>query len=244
MAQNRIELLGVPVDCITRQQALNNIEDMLRGSSPEMVIAVNPEKVMTARQNPALLNLLHRTRLLIPDGIGVVFAGRILGKGHLERVPGSELMPMICELAAQRGYSIFLFGASPEVNEEAANNLRKRFPGICIAGRQHGHLQKKEMYTVVKQINDSKADILFVALGSPLQEDWMEQHLLNLNIKVCQGVGGTFDVLAGRVRRAPKFFRMIHLEWFYRLLSHPSRVSRQLSLPKFAFQILKQKVLQ
>ena len=244
MKPTRIDILGVPVDSITKSQAQDCIHSMLQGNEPQMIIAINPEKVIKAQNDAKLLNQLQKAGLLIPDGIGVVLAGKILKGTRLERVPGSELMPSICDIASQRGCSIFLFGASPEVNERAAQILERRFTGIKIAGRQHGHLSENEMEGVVEQVNASHADILFVALGSPRQENWMEQHLPKLHVKVCQGVGGTFDVIAGRVKRAPKFFRDIHLEWLYRLLVQPQRILRQLALPKFAVQVIKQKVFQ
>lgn len=246
MRPRRFEILGVPVDCVTMSQALAVVQAMLEGDSgaPEMVIAVNPEKVMKARQDSALLGRLMRAGLLIPDGIGVVFAARCKRlHAPIERVPGSELMPLICERAARSGRRIFLFGASPEVNPRVAAVLRQRYPGISIVGHQHGYVAPEEMPAVIRTINASGADILFVALGSPTQEIWMDRHVPQLNVKVCQGVGGTFDVLAGRVRRAPLLFRKWHLEWLYRLASEPRRLLRQTALPRFAFQVMSRQVM-
>jgi len=219
-------------------QALSIVEEMIKGDRPEMVIAVNPEKVIKASKDPALLDQVSEAALLIPDGIGVVFAARLLGLGKMERVPGSELMPAICERAVQKGYRVFLLGASPEVNRRTVEVLRGRFPGIQIAGGQHGYLKDEEMPDLIDRINASGAEVLFIALGSPKQELWLKQYLPQLNIKVCQGVGGTFDVLCGRVKRAPLILRKIHLEWLYRLLSEPRRLLRQTALPKFAVWVL------
>jgi N-acetylglucosaminyldiphosphoundecaprenol N-acetyl-beta-D-mannosaminyltransferase len=224
-------------------QALGTVEEMIGGNRSEMVIAVNPEKVMMACKDPRLLDVLHMSRLLIPDGIGVVFAARVLGLGQIERVPGSELMPAICQRAAQRGYKIFLFGACPEVNEKTVSILSARFPGIRIVGRQHGYVAEDEMPGLIERINASRAEVLFVALGSPRQEFWMRKYLPRLNVKVCQGVGGTFDVLSGRVKRAPAIIRKIHLEWLYRLVAMPSRIPRQFALPEFALNVLWKKVM-
>ena len=152
-------------------------------------------------------------------------------------------MPRLCALAAAKGYRVFLFGASPDVNLEAAARLREEFPGLNIVGTQHGYVQDAEMPAVLARINEGKPDFLFIALGSPRQELWMARFLPQLQVKVCQGVGGTFDVLAGKVKRAPWLFRTIHLEWLYRLLSQPSRLARQTALPLFAFQILRKRVL-
>lgn len=243
MKLQRVEVLGVPVDCVTMAQAVQRVETSLTSDQPCSVIAVNPEKVMRASQDPELLKPLQKAGLLIPDGIGVVFAVRLLGLGQIERVPGSELMPQLCERAATKGYKVFLFGASQEVISRVAQVLLQRYPGLNIVGTQHGYVKEEEMPSVIAAINDTQADLLFVALGSPKQELWMTRYLPALNVKVCQGVGGTFDVIAGRVKRAPLAFRMLHLEWFYRLMSQPGRLLRQTALPIFAFRVLRKRLL-
>lgn len=243
MKQKRIDVLGVPVDAVNMQEALVAVEAMLGGGRAETVIAVNPEKIIKAQTDPALLGRLRSAGLLIPDGIGVIAAARILGLGRMERVPGSELMPAICEMAALKGYKVFLFGASPETNVRAVEVLRERYPGIQIAGHQDGYVKDQDMPQLVERINASQTEILFIALGSPKQELWMEKYSPLLKVKVCQGVGGTFDVIAGHVKRAPLVFRKTHLEWFYRLASQPKRILRQTALPKFVFQVLRKKLL-
>ena len=239
----RIEVLGVPVDTVNMEGALAVVEAMLCGDKAETVIAVNPEKIIKAQTDPALLGRLRNAGLLIPDGIGVVVAARILGLARMERVPGSELMPAICERAALKGYKVFLFGASSETNMRAVEVLRERYPEIQIMGYQDGYVKDQDMMQLIEQINASQAEILFIALGSPKQELWMEKYLPQLKIKVCQGVGGTFDVIAGHVKRAPLVFRKMHLEWFYRLASQPKRILRQSALPKFVLQVLRKKLL-
>ena len=243
MKPKRIDILGVPVDCVNMEQAVAAVDAMVGEDHPQTVIANNPEKVIKARQDAGLLKQLKKSGLLIPDGIGIVIAARILGLARMERVPGSELMPAICELAANRGYRIFLFGADPEVNQRTREILLQRYPGIKIVGNRDGYVSDGEMSSVVEEINSSNAEILFIALGSPKQEMWMEKYLQGTNVKVCQGVGGTFDVISGKVRRAPAAFRKVHLEWFYRLLSNPKRTLRQTALPKYLFDVLKQRIL-
>jgi N-acetylglucosaminyldiphosphoundecaprenol N-acetyl-beta-D-mannosaminyltransferase len=239
MLGKRIEILGVPVDCLDWQTALARVEsDLGAGGPARAVVAVNPEKVIRARRDTRLLEDLRRCDLLIPDGIGVVVAARLLGLGRMERVPGSELMPKICEIAARRGLGVYLFGARPEINEKAAAMLRRRYPQLHIAGRQHGYVSENEMEQVVESINASGAAVLFLALGSPRQEIWMGRYLPRLEVRICQGVGGTFDVIAGAVKRAPPAFIRLHLEWLYRLLSDPRRMLRQTALPMFALRVL------
>lgn len=241
MKPQRIEILGVPVDCITMDETINYAESMMKGQQPCAILAVNPEKVMRAQQDNGLLVQLRNAKLVIPDGIGVVFAARLLGSRCPERVPGSELMPLLCQRAALSGYKVFLFGASPDVISCAVRVLQQRFAGIKIVGAQHGYVAEDDMPALVSTINAVQPDLLFVALGSPKQEKWIARYLPELKVKVCQGVGGTFDVIAGRVKRAPLLFRLIHLEWFYRLVSQPSRILRQAALPIFAYQVLKGK---
>jgi N-acetylglucosaminyldiphosphoundecaprenol N-acetyl-beta-D-mannosaminyltransferase len=241
MRPQRIEIFGVPVDCITMDEAVDFAESMVNGQHSCAILAVNPEKVVRAQQDKSLLAQLRNAALVIPDGIGVVFAARLLGFSCTERVPGSELMPLLCQRAAFKGYRVFLFGASQDVILRTAQVLQQRFAGLKIVGAQHGYVKEDDMPAMISRINATQADVLFVALGSPKQEEWIARYLPELKVKVCQGVGGTFDVIAGRVKRAPSLFRAIHLEWFYRLLSQPSRIFRQTALPMFAYQVLKSK---
>jgi N-acetylglucosaminyldiphosphoundecaprenol N-acetyl-beta-D-mannosaminyltransferase len=238
MKPKRVEILGVPVDCLTMSTALDTVDSLIKGDKAGAIVAVNPEKVIRARGDPIFLKQLQAAELLIPDGIGVVWAARLLGLCHMERVPGSELMPAICERAAQKGYKVFLFGARPDVNERAVAVLRGRYPGIQIVGNHHGYVGAEQIPDLIKKINASAAQILFVALGSPEQERWMAKYLLQLDVKVCQGVGGTFDVIVGTVKRAPAIFLKMNLEWLYRLIAQPRRAFRQTALPKFAYQVL------
>jgi N-acetylglucosaminyldiphosphoundecaprenol N-acetyl-beta-D-mannosaminyltransferase len=235
----RLDILGVPVDRLDWPQTLALVDEELGREGPaRAIIAVNPEKVMRAQRDPELLECLRAAAVLIPDGIGVVAAARLLRLGRMQRIAGAELMPRICALAAARARGVYLFGASAEVNERAADALRRQFPTLIVAGRHHGYVAEAGMAAVVREINDSGAEVLFLALGSPRQELWMRHHLSGLTrVRLCQGVGGTFDVLAGAVRRAPRAFIRLNLEWLYRLLAQPQRLLRQGALPRFALQV-------
>lgn len=243
VSPKRVDVLGVPVDCVDMGQSLALVDSMITGDRPAAIVAVNPEKVMKARTDSELRRFLWNSGLLIPDGIGVVFAVRLLDNEPIERVPGAELMPAICALAAKKGYSIFLFGAAADVNQKAAEVLAQSYPGLRIVGRQHGYVSDAEMPGVIEQINACRPDVLFVALGSPKQELWCDHYLSQLKVKVCQGVGGTFDVIAGRVKRAPRFFRRNNLEWLYRLGHEPRRAIRQAALPGFIYLLVRKKLL-
>ncbi len=242
MTAGRIDILGVPVDRLTAQEAVAFVEERLDGTEPVTIVAVNPEKIIAARSDTALLRFLESATLLIPDGVGVVWAARLLGLGRFERVAGADLMPELCRMAARRGAGVFLYGATEEVSRRAATALEDRFEGLSIAGRHHGYVGEGEMGELVASIRASGAKLLFVALGSPRQERWMAEYLDRLPLAVCQGIGGTLDVLAGEVRRAPERWRRWSLEWLYRLVREPGRVFRQKALPRFAWLVLRQRL--
>jgi N-acetylglucosaminyldiphosphoundecaprenol N-acetyl-beta-D-mannosaminyltransferase len=242
LTPRRIGILGVPVDCVTMHDALDFADELIGRAQPTAIMAVNPEKVMKARQDPWLRDQLRQAGLLLPDGIGVVWAARLLEGIALERVPGADFMVALCERAQTRGHRVFLYGASPAVNTAACAALHQMFPRLQIVGSRHGYVPQQEMAALVAEINHSGTDILFVALGSPRQEFWMSTYLPALGVKVCQGVGGTFDVLAGTVNRAPPSWRNRNLEWAYRLLREPRRLGRQAVLPKFAWRVLAERM--
>jgi len=240
----RCEVLGIPVDCVTMEGALGYTERLIEcGEKRQYILAINPEKVMILLKDEGLRKTFADAALLIPDGIGVVWAMRRLHGFAAVRVPGSELMPNLCALAARKGYGIFLFGSKEEVNRGAAERLAQRYPGLKIAGRANGYLKEEEMPGLVERINASGAKILFVALGSPKQEQWIQRWLPELNVAICQGIGGTLDTIVGTVKRAPPIFCRLGLEWFYRLITDPSRARRQAVLPVFAWKVIKNKGL-
>lgn len=238
MKPRRIEILGVPVDCVTMAAALDYVDELIASGGRSAVFAINPEKVMKAREDPWLLEQIRAAALLVPDGIGVVWAARVLGLAELERVPGADLMQRLCARAAERSYRVFLYGARPEVNSATRKVLETRYPGLQIVGHRDGYVQEAGMPGLVEEINRSGADLLFVALGSPKQEKWMATWLPKLGVKVCQGVGGTFDVISGHVPRAPASWQAMNLEWAYRLVKEPRRLVRQSALPRFTLQVL------
>ena len=221
-------------------QALARVSDFVeKGSRPHTIFAVNPEKNFSVRQDPLLYETFRNADLLIPDGIGVVLAARILYGTKLSRVPGADLMENICKMSAEKGYRVFIYGTKEEVSQKATEELQRRYPGLQVAGRAHGYLKEEEMDNLVRQINESGAVILFLALGSPKQEKWLATYKnLLKNVRVCQGVGGTLDTIAGTVKRAPEIWCKFSLEWLYRLLTEPKRIKRQKALPIFASKVI------
>lgn len=240
----RVRILGVPMDCVTMAQAVVIADDMVREHRPGGVFAINPEKIVTAGTDSGLLKALDDASLLIPDGVGAVVAARLGGVRNLARVSGADLMPELCALAALRGYPVFVYGGRPEVTPRAVKVLREAYPKLQVAGYQHGYLMPNEVEALPDKINASGARMLFVGLGSPQQELWIQATLPKLTtVAVCQGVGGTIDVLAGRVKRAPLAWRRAYLEWLYRLLSDPTRLRRFPRLLSFAWRVWREGVV-
>ena len=238
----RVEILNESVDLLDFDTALDcACELALDRQRVSYVVAVNPEKVMTARRSKIIHDFICRADLAIPDGIGIVAAVRILLGKKIERVAGADLMQMICEESGKRGIKIFLYGAKEDVNAGAVEVLKKRYPDIQIVGRQNGYLPESESEDLVARVNASDADVLFLALGSPRQEKWMNQHGDKLRVGMCMGVGGTLGTIVGKVKRAPMAWRRAKLEWLYRLIRQPSRFWRQRRIFYFAARVLLEK---
>lgn len=240
--KGRLKILDVWVDPLTREEAVECVSGFLKnGRRPHAIFASNPEKNFFIPADPDLYKVYEEADILLPDGIGMVYAARILHGQTFHRIPGSEFIFDICRLAARDGYGVFVYGAKEEVNEGATKILLERFPGLRIAGRANGY--EKDMDALVRQINESGAEILFIALGSPKQEKWFASHGGALkNVKVVQGVGGTLDTITGHVKRAPEFWCRYNLEWLYRLFDDPRRAARQKVLPLFVIKVLAAKV--
>jgi N-acetylglucosaminyldiphosphoundecaprenol N-acetyl-beta-D-mannosaminyltransferase len=234
-----LKILDLWVDPLTRGECLERVKGYLQeGGRVHTIFAVNPEKNFAARKDVSLRHTLKSADLLIPDGIGVVLAAKILHGAKLSRVPGVEFIEEICALAARKGHKVFVYGAREAVNKKAVEILKGRHPGLYIVGRFHGYVKEEEMGSLVEKINASGAEILFLALGSPKQENWISAHKDGLKtVKVCQGIGGTLDTIAGQVKRAPKIWCRLSAEWLYRLISEPRRIKRQKVLPIFAVMI-------
>lgn len=213
-------------------------------SQPDMakyIVTANPEIVMGALENKQLKEALLQADLVTPDGTGIVWAADYLGKPVSERVAGYDLLHAICKTAEDRPFSVYLLGAKEETNQQAAARLAAMYPKLHIVGRHHGYFTDEEEQAIIADINQCQPDLLLVALGFPKQEIWIQKYKAELRVKVAIGVGGSFDVLAGRVKRAPQIWQNLRLEWLYRLLQEPSRIKRQLALPKFVLAVRRHK---
>ena len=233
-------ILGARIHGVTMDEALNRIAEFIQSGSPHQVITLNAEILYRATKEPALLELINRADLVTPDGAGIVWAARKLGRPVPERVTGIDLLQAVACKAPEAGWRLFLYGGEPGVAELAAANLRKKHPGLMIVGTAHGFIPPEEQEQLREQISRSRPHLLLVALGAPRQEFWIRDNLPSLGVPVAIGVGGSFDVIAGLARRAPGWIQKAQLEWLYRLVKEPWRYKRMLALPRFMSLVLRE----
>ncbi|UCG30901.1 MAG: WecB/TagA/CpsF family glycosyltransferase [candidate division WOR-3 bacterium] len=231
------DILGVPAHSVDFGIAISAIEELFTdGSDRKYVVALNAEKIMMARRNPEIMQILKDAYLLIPDGVGVSLASRILYGQPVPRVPGYDLFLKLADMAAAKRLRVFLMGGYADVVNATRVELTKSYPGIHIAGVHHGYFGDDE--PIIDLINKCKPDVLFVGMGSPRQEKWIHKNISRLGVKLCFGVGGSFDVITGRTKLAPASVRRLGFEFVYRLLVNPRRLRRQLVFPNFLASLL------
>ncbi|MFC1508444.1 WecB/TagA/CpsF family glycosyltransferase [Candidatus Omnitrophota bacterium] len=237
----RLDILGI---WVSRLESYKHAEDIIvqqaRGRQKTFCVAINPEKIYSAQKDEYLRELINSADIHICDGIGAAIAAKVLYGEKIARITGVQLFLGLMSCAEKEGLSVFLLGAKPESNEGAYNKLIQMHPDLQIAGRQDGYF--KDDREVVQKINNSGADMLFVALGSPRQEFWITEHREAICAPFCLGIGGALDVLSGNAKWAPKIFRKTGTEFLYRLITDPKRWRRQLVLPKFALMVLKERI--
>lgn len=241
---DRVMILDVPLDIVDMEQAAGKLAELMRRDGCSIIVTPNSEIVVNAGKDTELKGIISTADLIIPDGIGLVYASKLLGFPLKERVTGIDFLYRALGLLEKEQKSVFLLGGRPQgkealsVAETAAMRMKERFPGLRIAGIHHGYFNDEEELKIVEEINRSGADFLCVALGSPKQEKFMGRYRAELLVKAAIGVGGSLDVWAGTVKRAPKFFRDHGLEWLYRFVKQPARYKRIAALPKFMIKVL------
>ncbi len=229
-----IDILGVRVDDVTYDEALALIERWIAEGGPHVVTTPNPEIVMQARREPSFRAILERAALNVPDGVGLLLAARLRGRGFREHVRGTDLVHRLAVLGAARGHRWYLLGAADGVARNAAERLRARYPGLTVAGAEPGSPRPEDDAATRAMIQAAAPiDLILVAYGAPAQERWLERNLGPLAIPIGIGVGGVLNFLSGEVPRAPAWMRRLELEWLHRLIVQPWRWRRQLELPKF-----------
>jgi N-acetylglucosaminyldiphosphoundecaprenol N-acetyl-beta-D-mannosaminyltransferase len=221
------------------QETVAYLTEAIASRRPHRVVTGNPIMLMVGLENPSFHRALATAELVVPDGAGVVWAARHVKQPVKERVAGFDLMHELLREGEKRSWSVYLLGASPEIIATAYANLQREYPGICFVGHRDGYFSDKEDGSVVAAVRAANPDLLFVARATMNQEPWIEKYQKVLGVPVIMGVGGSFDVVSGKLKRAPAFFRRMGLEWFYRLIQEPSRYKRMLVLPRFAFKVIK-----
>lgn len=240
----KINVRGVYFDNVTMESAFSSAVSLLERDGFDCIFTPNSEIVQLCIDDENLYKVINSASLIIPDGIGVVYASKILGRPLSQKVAGCELAEKLLAYAAQNGKKVFLFGSAPardgmpSVSELAAAKLKEKYPALIVCGTRDGYFKPEQDEEIIDEINRSDADILFVCLGAPKQEKWIYDHREKLTCSLALGLGGSLDVYAGTVKRAPALFIKLNLEWFYRLIKQPSRIGRMMSLPRFLFGTL------
>jgi N-acetylglucosaminyldiphosphoundecaprenol N-acetyl-beta-D-mannosaminyltransferase len=232
-AASREEMRGVGISNITMTEALDAIESRFHGDGCTQVSFVNADCLNKAAEDSRYRSVLQRSWLVLPDGIGVKMAGKLLGFKVRDNVNGTDMFPLLCQRLSARSGSIFLLGARPGVPDAVAQWIRRNFPEVVISGVIDGF--RKDDEAIVAEINAASPDVLLVAKGAPLQEMWIAEHRDSLDARICIGVGGLFDFFSGRIPRAPRWMRRSGTEWVYRLYQEPQRMWRRYLLGNFLF---------
>lgn len=233
----RVNILGVDVDAVTMAEAVDVVRRAMDTRAGVMVATANAEMLMRATHDEELRRILNASALVVPDGAGTVWAARHLGHAMPERVAGYDLAQELLRRAPAEGHSVYFFGSAPGVAEKAKAKAEQLYPGIEIVGVRNGFFSPADNAAIIAEIRAARPDLLLVALGVPKQEKWIAAHLTELDVPVAIGVGGTLDVMAGVMKRAPHWMQKAKLEWLFRGLMQPKRAGRLLALPKFVLKV-------
>ena len=233
----KISIYGVSYNNVTMDEAATLTDELLSEAKNHMVVTPNAEIAYMAAKDKELGEILNNSDMVVADGIGVVYASKIYGTPVKQKVAGVELGERVLENASKSGKGVFFLGAKPGVGELAAEKLLEKYPGINFVGIRDGYFKDDD--AVIAEINASGAEILFVCLGAPKQEKWMAQNKEKISARLMLGLGGALDSYAGTVKRAPKIFIKLGLEWFYRLIKEPKRAGRMMALPKYMFAVIR-----
>ncbi|MDD2401552.1 MAG: WecB/TagA/CpsF family glycosyltransferase [Clostridia bacterium] len=241
MNNDSVSILGIKVARLTMNEVMEWIEEKIMEEKPTHLVTANAEIIYNAYKKPEVADVVKNADLIIADGSGVVWASNKLKKPVPERVTGIDLVNKIFEYAEKKGWGIYFLGAKPEVVEKAVLDTLGRYNNLKVTGYLHGYFSQKDIEQVVENIAHTEPKIILVGLGAPKQENFIRENLEKMNVPVAIGVGGSFDVLAGVAKRAPKWMQELNLEWLYRFMKEPCRFRRIFALPMFVLAVLKQK---
>jgi N-acetylglucosaminyldiphosphoundecaprenol N-acetyl-beta-D-mannosaminyltransferase len=235
MSSARIEMMGCKIDNLSMEETLQTIEGFVASGKPHQHVVVNVDKLVKAQNDPELRQIINDCALINADGMPVVWASRLLGKPLKERVAGVDLCDALLQRAADKGWRVYLLGAKEEVVAKVRQIYSDRYPQLVFAGHRNGYWKPEQEQQVVDEITAARADLLFVAISSPKKEQFLGAYQAQMRIPFAMGVGGTFDVFAGKVKRAPVWMQKTGLEWFYRFLQEPTRMFRRYFIEDMAF---------
>ncbi|MGE4484992.1 MAG: WecB/TagA/CpsF family glycosyltransferase [Oscillospiraceae bacterium] len=236
----RTDVLGIGFDDINMDEAVKIAEELMEKRRAAYAVTPNPEIVWLCRNDPKLKKAVEGAALVIPDGIGIIYGAKILGRPLKGKMPGIDFAERLFAEMAKTGKSVYFFGSKPGVAKLAAANLKERFNGLVIAGTHDGYFNDDT--PIIDDINEKKPDLLLVCLGAPKQECWMHDNAEKLDAGFMAGLGGSLDVFAGVVERAPENWRRLNLEWLYRLKREPRRITRMIKLPMFLLAVIGQRI--
>ncbi|TWT04965.1 WecB/TagA/CpsF family glycosyltransferase [Planomicrobium sp. CPCC 101079] len=240
MAHKKLTIVGIPIDNLKREEFLKLVyQELDQKQKNVFIVTANPEIIMNAKNSPSYREALLQADYIIPDGSGVIKASNILGKPLQEKITGYDLVHTFLAYASENRKSVYFFGAKEGIAVEAINRAKELYPNLLVAGTKHGYAGLTQ--NVAEEIASTNPDFVFVGLGAPLQEKWITSYRHLFPHSVLMGVGGSFDVLSGNVKRAPKFWLDRNLEWFHRLITQPTRGKRMLKLPIFVAEVYRQK---
>lgn len=238
----RIHLFDCPVDALNMDQTIAHIEQFIKDRRPSQHVCVNVAKIVAMQKDSSLKQIIGSCDLISADGVPIVWASRLLGDPLPSRVNGTDLFENLVELCSRKGYRPFFFGAREWVVEKVFQDFKTKYPNLDIAGCRNGYYTDEEETGIAEMIRDSKADILFVGFSSPMKEKFLRRWLHVMQVPFCMGVGGSFDVIAGRTKRAPKWMQKYGMEWFYRILQEPRRMWRRYAKtnPVFVWMVVRE----
>ncbi|MFF2483678.1 WecB/TagA/CpsF family glycosyltransferase [Paenibacillus sp. NPDC058071] len=222
-------------------ETVDYLTDAVAQKRQTHVITANPIMIMSAIDSKDYYKMMRTAELIVPDGAGVVWAANHVGTPVSERVTGFDLLHRLMQAGEKRKWSVYLLGTSQEVIEAAAEKLQLQYPQVRIVGVRNGYFKADQDAEVIAAIREASPDLLFVARGAETQEPWISKYKKELGVPIIMGVGGSFDIISGRLNRAPKLFQKLRLEWFYRLLQEPKRLPRMMVLPKFVVKVIRDK---
>jgi N-acetylglucosaminyldiphosphoundecaprenol N-acetyl-beta-D-mannosaminyltransferase len=236
--QKRRRFFGSFIDLLTMDETVSAVEEIIEHREPAQHVVINVAKLAAIQNDPALMRAVNNCAIINVDGQGIVWGARRLGIDVPERVAGIDLFEMLVERAAQRGYRPYFLGATDEIVSKVVEKFQSQYPALKVAGLRNGYFDEQDEPEIADIIRKSNADLLFVGISSPKKEFFLERNLAAMNIPFAMGVGGSFDIIAGKTRRAPVWMQRIGLEWFYRLLNEPRRMWKRYLSSNFKFLVM------